>query len=53
MSNFISVISGKSFLQDGWFCMSLSVKTDCYCSFNELAFAQSDVACNPELVLRV
>ena len=53
MSKFISVIYGISFLQDGRFCMSSSVKTDCNCSFNTLAFAQSDVAGKPELVLRV
>ena len=53
MSKFISVISGNSFLQDGRFCMSSSVKTDWNCSFNTLAFAQSDVAGKPELVLRV
>ena len=33
--------------------MSSSVKTDWNCSFNTLAFAQSDVAGKPELVLRV
>ena len=33
--------------------MSSSVKTDLNCSFNTLAFAQSDVAGKPELVLRV
>ena len=49
-SKFISVISGSSFLQDG---RSSSVKTDWNCSFNTLAFAQSDVAGIPELVLRV
>ena len=53
MSKFISVISGNSFLQDGRLCMSSSVKTDWNCSFNTLAFAQSDVAVKPELVLRV
>ena len=53
MSKFISVISGNSFLQDGRFCMSSSMKTDWNCSFDTLAFAQSDVAGKPELVLRV
>ena len=33
--------------------MSSSVKTDWNCSFSTLAFAQSDVAGKPELVLRV
>ena len=50
---FLSVISGNSFSQHGRFCMSSSVKTDLNCSFNTLAFAQSDVARKPELVLRV
>ena len=53
MSRFISVISGNSFLQDGRLCMSLSVKTEWNCLLNTLAFAQSDVAGRPELVLRV
>ena len=53
MSKFISVISAKSFLQDGRLCMSSSVKTDWNCSFNTLDFAQTDVACKPEIVLRV
>ena len=53
MSKFISVISRNSFLQDGRFCMSSPVKTDWNCSFNTLAFAKSDVAGKPELVLRV
>ena len=53
MSEFISVISGNSFLQNGRYCMSSSVKTDWNCSFNTLVFAQSDVAGKPELVLRV
>ena len=33
--------------------MSSSVKIDWNCSFNTLAFAQSDVFVKPELVLRV
>ena len=33
--------------------MSSSVMTDWNCSFGTLAFAQSDVAGKPELVLRV
>ena len=33
--------------------MSSSVKTDWNCSLNTLAFAQSDAAGKPELVLRV
>ena len=53
MSKFISVIYGNSFLQDGRFCMSSQVKTDWNCSLNTLAFAQSDVAGKPELVLGV
>ena len=53
MSKLILVISGKSFLQNGRFCMSSSVETDWNCSFNTLAFAQLDVAGKPELVLRV
>ena len=53
MSKFISVISGNSFLQDGRFGMSSSVKTDLNCSFKALVFAQSDVAGKPKLVLRV
>ena len=53
MSRFISVISTNGFLQDGRFCMSSSVKTDWNCSFNTLAFAQSDVAGKLELVRRV
>ena len=53
MSRFISVISGKRFLQDGRFCMSSSVKTDWNFSFEALTFAQSDVTGKAELVLRV
>ena len=53
MSKFISVISGNNFLQDGRLCMSSSAKTDWNCSFNTLAFVQSDVTGKPELVLRV
>ena len=45
-------MSGNSFLQDRMFRMSSSVKTDWNCSLNAFAFAQSDVAGKPELLLR-
>ena len=48
----MSKLHRKSFLQDGRFCMSSSVKTDWDCSLKALAIAQSDVAGKPELVLR-
>ena len=52
MLRFISVISEDRFLQDGRSCMSSSVKTDWNCSRHALAFAQSDIAGKPKLVLR-
>ena len=53
MSKFISFISGSSFLHDGRLRMPSLLKTDWNCSSSTLAFAQSDVAGKPEIVLRV
>ena len=53
MSRFISVISGNNFFQDGRFCMSSSVKTGWNRLLSTLAFAQSDVAGKPDLILVV
>ena len=49
----ISGISGYNLLVIGTFFVSSSVKTDWNCSFSVFAFAVSEVAGIPDLVLKV